>query len=125
MDRHNFGEHNPDDQIFSIDPNNKFYAHIGPQDLTTADIPNLPQLECVLFLSCDNVANIELVLETLISTGIAIVANDCIEPQNEWIPLEFEIGAPPGKTRTFKYIRDVNARFNKLKCITIFRKPCA
>ena len=113
--------YDPDNQIFTIDPYDRATYPAGPQDLTTADVPNLPQLECVLFVSCDKVANTELVLEKLMSTGIAIIINDCVTLPNEWIPLQIPTGTPFGKTTSFK--PDGNVESNKLKSITAFRKP--
>src|SRR5690242_5734531 len=65
--------HDPDEQIYTIDPYDRTTYPAGPHDLTTEDIPNLPLLECILFISFDNITNVQQVLEKLISNGIVIV----------------------------------------------------
>lgn len=91
----------PDNQIYTIDPFDRKTYPAGPHDLTTADIPNLPFLECILFVSYDNVENIQQVLEKLISNGIAIIINECIKLPKEWIPQNIKTEAMFRVTESF------------------------
>lgn len=82
--------YNPDDQILSLDPYDKITHSADHNDLTISDIPKLQELECILFISYDNLENTEQVLTTLVSKGVVIVINECIKLPREFVELVIE-----------------------------------
>lgn len=113
-------DYDPDDQIYSIDPYDMATYPAGPNDLTTSDIAKLPTLECILFVSCDNLRNAQQVLEKLAPKGVVIVINECINLPKEYIDLNIEKEPMYGATRSIegpnKYPRE------KVKNINAFIK---
>jgi hypothetical protein len=115
-------DYDPDGQIYNIDPEYRAKYPAGPNDLTTADISNLQQLEWILFVSCDSMIHSEQVLEKLMPQGVVIVINECVKLSKEWRPLEVPVGTPFGKTTSYKMPSSENAHNSEseLKSILAF-----
>lgn len=112
--------YNPDDQIYSIDPYDKTTYPANSNDLTTSDIQKLPILECILFVSCDNLENIQQVLEKLDSKGVVIVINECVKLSKEFIKLD--IKKEPMHGETISKGGDTSRHREAVKDISAFMK---
>ncbi len=111
---YNIYDYNPDDQILFIDP---YYSET--YDSPSVNIANLPELECILFISFDTEQNVKQVLEKLSLKGIVIVMNECVQLPKEWKERVFQDIEYYGVTRSFRE-KENNRPFETVRDLKVF-----
>ena len=91
----------PDSQIYAIDPIDQESLPGNPSSLTVDEIGGLPMLECIVFVSSDTTSHKNEVLKKLVTNGLVVVINECIELPDSWLKLDIDLNPMYGATKNY------------------------
>ena len=84
-------DHDPDNQIFTVIESENT-SEVIFNNVATSDLDALPNFECIVFISPNNLAILPKLLNKLTPNGLVITIDKCLIVPNDWISLYIEKG---------------------------------